>query len=66
MDRRYETASFDCAPRANMRIDDTLECTIEADGRRGTMKVTLMEDAFLGYEIRLGGRIRYGRSQVTT
>lgn len=65
MERRYARATFECPPRANMRVGDAVECTIEADGKRGTIEVTFMEDAFLGYEIRLGGRISYGRSQIT-
>ena len=65
MERRYDTASYECPPRASMRAGDAVECTLEADGKRGTMRVTFQEGAYLGYQIRLGGRISYGQSQIT-
>jgi hypothetical protein len=65
MERRYERASYRCPPRTVIRVGEEVDCMLEADGKRGTMKVSFMEDSFLGYEIRLGGRISYGRSQIT-
>lgn len=63
--RRYTVTALRCPRVARVEPSQELKCKIEVEGRRGTITVKLLPNAYVEYRIRLGNRLSYGQSQIT-
>jgi ketosteroid isomerase-like protein len=65
LDRRYDMYRYECPSTApQMKVGETRECEITADGDEGTAELELAKGGFLQIRISVGGRQSFSQSQV--